>query len=129
MKNQAYRMAMLYDFYGDLLTPRQKEFYDLYYNDDLSLAEIAENYDITRQGVRDAIKHGEAALDELEAQLGNARRHAQMQEDLARLHQLVMEIRCCNSGLFNPVPRIRTDTDEMLKIIERLDAQEEPDGV
>ena len=35
MKNQAYRMAMLYDFYGDLLTPRQKEFYDLYYNDDL----------------------------------------------------------------------------------------------
>ena len=51
MKNQAYRMAMLYDFYGDLLTPRQKEFYDLYYNDDLSLAEIAENYDITRQGV------------------------------------------------------------------------------
>ena len=45
------------------------------------------------------------------------------------LHQLVMEIRCGNSGLFNPVPRIRTDTDEMLKIIERLDAQEEPDGV
>ena len=44
-----------------------------------------------------------AKLDELEAQLGNARRHAQMQEDLARLHQLVMEIRCCNSGLFNPV--------------------------
>ena len=52
MKNQAYRMAMLYDFYGDLLTPRQKEFYDLYYNDELSLAEIAENYDITRQGVQ-----------------------------------------------------------------------------
>ena len=57
MKNQAYRMAMLYDFYGDLLTPRQKEFYDLYYNDDLSLAEIAENYDITRQGVRDRGKN------------------------------------------------------------------------
>ena len=55
MKNQAYRMAMLYDFYGDLLTARQKEFYDLYYNDDLSLAEIAENYEITRQGVRDII--------------------------------------------------------------------------
>ena len=40
MKNQAYRMAMLYDFYGDLLTDRQKEFYDLYYNEDLSLAEM-----------------------------------------------------------------------------------------
>ena len=50
MKNQAYRMALLYDFYGDMLTDRQKEFYDLYYNEDLSLAEIAENYGITRQG-------------------------------------------------------------------------------
>ena len=33
MKNQAYRMALLYDFYGDMLTDRQKEFYDLYYNE------------------------------------------------------------------------------------------------
>ena len=41
MKNQAYRMAMLFDFYGDLLTERQREFYDLYYNEDLSLAAIA----------------------------------------------------------------------------------------
>ena len=49
MKNQAYRMALLYDFYGDMLTDRQKEFYDLYYNEDLSLAEIAENYGIIRR--------------------------------------------------------------------------------
>ena len=126
-KNLAY--SVLLDFYGPALTEKQRAILTEYYDEDLSLAEIAENFGITRQGVRDAIKHGEAALDELEAQLGNARRHAQMQEDLARLHQLVMEIRCCNSGLFNPVPRIRTDTDEMLKIVERLDAQEEPDGV
>ena len=66
MKSQAYRMAMLYDFYGDLLTPRQKEFYDMYYNDDLSLSEIAENYDITRQGVRDIIVRAERALEDIE---------------------------------------------------------------
>lgn len=60
MKSQAYRMAMLYDFYGDVLTDRQKEFYDLYYNEDLSLGEIAENYGITRQGVRDVIVRAEA---------------------------------------------------------------------
>ena len=63
IKNQAYRMAMLYDFYGDLLTDRQKEFYDLYYNEDLSLAEIAENYGISRQGVRDVIVRAEAVHD------------------------------------------------------------------
>ena len=74
MKNQAYRMALLYDFYGDMLTDRQKEFYDLYYNEDLSLAEIAENYGITRQGVRDVIVRAEAILTELEDKTGIIRR-------------------------------------------------------
>lgn len=49
MKNQTYRMTMLFDFYGELLTERQKEFFDLYYNEDLSLSEIAENEGISRQ--------------------------------------------------------------------------------
>ena len=70
MKSQAYRMAMLFDFYGDVLTPRQKEFYDLYYNEDLSLAEIAENNGITRQGVRDVIVRAEAILTDLEDKTG-----------------------------------------------------------
>ncbi|WP_186564418.1 YlxM family DNA-binding protein [Lawsonibacter celer] len=80
MKNQAYRMALLYDFYGDMLTDRQKEFYDLYYNEDLSLAEIAENYGITRQGVRDVIVRAEAILTELEDKTGIVKRFHQMQD-------------------------------------------------
>ena len=79
MKNQAYRMTMLYDFYGDVLTDRQKEFYDLYYNEDLSLAEIAENYGITRQGVRDVIVRAEATLTELEDKTGLIKRFNVMQ--------------------------------------------------
>src|SRR5699024_6566070 len=74
MKNQAYRMPTLFDFYGDVLTDRQKEFYDLYYNEDLSLAEIAENYGITRQGVRDVIVRAEATLTELEDKTGLIKR-------------------------------------------------------
>ena len=63
-KNLAY--SVLLDFYGPVLTDKQRVILTEYYDEDLSLAEIAENLGITRQGVRDAIKHGEAALDELE---------------------------------------------------------------
>ena len=85
MKNQAYRMAMLFDFYGDLLTDRQREFYDLYYNEDLSLAEIAENYGISRQGVRDVIVRAEAAMTEIEDKTHLIRRFYTMQDDLSAI--------------------------------------------
>ena len=87
MKNQAYRMAMLFDFYGDLLTERQREFYDLYYNEDLSLAEIAENYGITRQGVRDVIVRAEAAMSEIEEKTHIIRRFHQSQAAIAAIDQ------------------------------------------
>lgn len=85
MKNQAYRMAMLFDFYGDLLTERQKEFYDLYYNEDLSLAEIAENYGISRQGVRDVIVRAEAAMTEIEDKTHIIRRFCRTQQEVAAI--------------------------------------------
>ena len=85
IKNQAYRMAMLYDFYGDLLTDRQKEFYDLYYNEDLSRAEIAENYGISRQGVRDVIVRAEAAMTEIEDKTHLIRRFFRMQDELTAI--------------------------------------------
>ena len=89
MKSQAYRMTMLYDFFGDMLTDRQKEFYDLYYNEDLSLSEIAENYGISRQGVRDVIVRAEATLTELEEKTGIIKRFHKMQEELAAMESTV----------------------------------------
>ena len=56
-----FEMGYLLDFYGEVLTPKQREMLRQYYNDDLSLSEIGENFGITRQGARDAIKHGETA--------------------------------------------------------------------
>ena len=101
MKNQAYRMAMLYDFYGDLLTDRQKEFYDLYYNEDLSLAEIAENYGITRQGVRDVIVRAEAYLTEIEDKTGLIRRFHTMQGQLREVADCAGRILALNDEHLN----------------------------
>ena len=117
-KNLAF--SVLLDYYGPVLTDKQRAILTEYYDQDLSLAEIAENYGISRQGVRDAIKHGEAALTQMEERLGYAKREAAQRADLDRLEQLVMEVRCCNTGLYTPVPQITRDTDEMLAIIRQL---------
>ena len=63
------KISILCDLYGKLLTPKQLEFLNDYYNNDLSLSEIAENNQITRQAVRDIIKKGEKKLFEYEEKL------------------------------------------------------------
>lgn len=68
-EDRAY-ICRLIDVYGNALSERQRDLVDLYYNEDLSLAEISENCGITRQGVRDAIKHGVESLLSLERALG-----------------------------------------------------------
>lgn len=68
-EDRAY-ICRLIDIYGNALSDRQKDVVDLYYNEDLSLAEISENCGITRQGVRDAIRHGVDTLYSLESSLG-----------------------------------------------------------
>ena len=96
MKNQTYRMTMLFDFYGELLTDRQKEFFDLYYNEDLSLAEIAENYGITRQGVRDVIVRAEGVMQEVEDKTGLIRRFEQMRGHLQAIEDAAAELKTIN---------------------------------
>ena len=88
-------ISLLLDFYGDILSDRKRELTGLYYNDDLSLSEIAEISGISRQGVRDAIKKSEAELLELEEKLGLAARFGDMGKTVAfiidRLNQLKAE--------------------------------------
>ena len=68
-------ISYLLDFYGQMLTDKQREVTEFYYNDDLSLAEIADHCHITRQGVRDSIKRAEAQLREYEEKLGLVARY------------------------------------------------------
>ncbi len=90
-------IALLFDFYGDMLTDKQRDVVELYYNDDLSLAEIAENEGITRQGVRDSIKRAESQLLEMEERLGLARRFREMREGLDSIRDAAREIQELNS--------------------------------
>ena len=125
MRNKAFQMTMLFDFYGDLLTDRQKEFFDLYYNEDLSLAEIAANLDITRQGVRDSIKRGEGILLELEQKVGFAARYQAVSQAHARLETLARNIRFANKSSYSFSDEIEKASAEMLAILDRLQNQED----
>ncbi len=72
---EKYHISELLDQYGKLLTERQRDFIDLYYNEDLSFGEIAENEEISRQAVHDAIQHGKKALERFEDHLGLVNKH------------------------------------------------------
>ena len=89
MKATPLEMSLLFDFYGETLTEKQRELFDLYYNEDLSLSEIAEHAGITRQGVRDSIKRAEHALHEMVARYGDTERCAEeLQHEVEQLHEL-----------------------------------------
>ncbi len=77
-----YTVGLLLDIYGELLTQRQKDILDLYYNDDLSLSEVAQECGITRQGVRDAMKKAEEQLTFLEEHLNLLEKQRKTEEVL-----------------------------------------------
>ena len=78
-------ISLLLDFYGDMLTEKQRDVVELYYNEDLSLSEIAAHSGITRQGVRDSIKRAESVLLDREERLGLARKFRQIQDGLDQI--------------------------------------------
>ena len=118
-----FEMGYLLDFYGEVLTPKQREMLRQYYNDDLSLSEIGENFGITRQGARDAIKHGETTLKELEAKVGFAARSRRVQETLEQLEQLVIDARFECTGLYAKLTTTEyvETLNKMLGLIRSID--------
>ena len=92
MEDKTLTMSLLYDFFGDLLTDKQREYFHLYYNEDLSLSEIAQTAGISRQGVRDILVRAENQLTEMEEKTGIVRRFTRTQEDLAALEKAASSI-------------------------------------
>lgn len=99
MFEKNYKISFLLDYYGEILTEKQKDAIELYYNEDLSLAEIADHIGITRQGVRDSIKRGEETLIEMEEKLGLAARLEAQKEALAAINTAAGNIRYAKNSV------------------------------
>lgn len=108
MKNLDF--VYLLDFYGGILNERQREVMSLYYDDDLSLAEIAEIANISRQGAHDFIKRGEAKLLEADKALGLVSRFEGIKETVNLLQSSVEKSDC-------------TDKQQILSLIQTLKNQ------
>lgn len=114
-------ISYLLDFYGDVLTEKQRDVMEQYYNDDFSLSEIGENFGITRQGVRDSIKRGESILLDLEEKVGFARRYKTIQQNLAELETLAREIGFYNAGGYQKSAEVEQAANRMLEIVRQLE--------
>lgn len=94
------RFSVLLDYYSCMLTDKQRDVIDLYYNEDLSLSEIAEHENITRQGVRDSIKRGEQTMLELEEKFHLAERSQKYYDIIEEVGRLAADIKadCAHCG-------------------------------
>ncbi len=88
----ATELILLYDYYGELLTDRQKECFELRYNQDLSLGEIGQELGISRQGVFDNLNRTEALLRNMEKKTGCVRRDLQYRKAMEQIRALAKEL-------------------------------------
>ena len=114
MKQEAFAMSMLLDYYGSLLTQKQKTYFDLYYNQDFSLAEIAEQEGISRQGVHDTISRTETILRDMEAATGCvARANA-----LRATAQTIID--AANALITHEDPTVRQNAERILAAVSAI---------
>lgn len=94
--NDFIKLNVLYDFYSDFLTERQRGIFEQHYLNDLSLGEIAENYGITRQGVYDVIKRSQIILNDYEQKLGLVKKHLTLEQ---KVNAIVKSLKELDSGV------------------------------
>ena len=93
MINQTVHMGLLYDFYGQLLTDKQRLFFSLYHQDDLSLGEIAEEYGVTRQAVYDTLRRSQSTLMNFEEKLGLIAKFGKQRELMETIQTRIEDLR------------------------------------
>lgn len=118
MYEKIVQIALLFDFYGQLLTEKQIEIIDMYYSNDLSLSEISEQLGISRQGVYDTLKRAEKTLFEYEDKLGLVDRFVQQKEGLSSVNEMLDKILESNendaASIKNKIINIKTYIEKLI---------------
>ncbi len=116
MSQKDMKYSALLDYYGELLSENQRTVMDMYYNEDFSLSEIADEICITRQGVHDALHRAEDALDEFEFQLGLMRTHEKKAAIAKKLRATMEDI----ENRAKPLKKSDYTLDDRFRVLEML---------
>lgn len=117
--NKVYETSLLLDFYGQLLTERQYEILDLHYNNDFTLTEIAEQLNISRQGVFDNEKRGRAILNEYENKLGLLHKFSQQRHKAQKVLKILEKLKTeeLSEGNKTIITDVVNEIDELINNI------------
>ena len=113
--NKILEQALLYDFYGELLTTHQKEVYEQFILEDLSLSEIAESAGISRQGVHDLIRRCQKSLEGYENKLHLVERFLSVKEKVGQIDEILGEWEREKKDPEEVVKRIRGISDAIIE--------------
>ena len=111
----AVEIVLLYDYYGELLTQRQRECFEMRYYQDLSLGEIGEELGISRQGVHDNLSRTEAQLRNMEAKTGCVRRDRACRKAAGKILSLAMQLETIND------PKVQDLANQILAEVKGLE--------
>ena len=112
--NEIAQTSLLYDFYGQLLTERQREVMELYHEENLTLSEIADEFSISRQGVHDLIKRCDRTLGGYEKKLQLIHKFQQTRELVAEIHKLTKHFKETGDEAF--IDRIGEISSDIIKL-------------
>lgn len=113
------RLGNLYEFYGELLTDKQKEILDVYCNEDLSLGEISDNQGVSRQAIYDTLKRSERLLEDFEAKLGLYEKFSERQRIVEEALKELGAVRIGIDGS-QTFETLKDEVDKVIGILEQI---------
>lgn len=111
----ALEMTLLYDYYGELLTDRQRMCFDLYHNQDYSLSEIAQELQVSRQGVYDNLSRAEALLKNMEEKTGCVKRDLQNRKAMRTIRSAAKQLQNYDDSKVKDLAQIILDAARQLE--------------